>query len=382
MKTQFLTRRRLVLDQEVREPPLLAFGLTAMGLTLLLAACLLAIAGLPAFGYVWWAFALVAVILVGLVRRRQPVPEAPAPTGRQRWFRRLRGGARKLFIGMLTCWLGLILWSALCPGGPSPPPKADPALIRVITWNIHCGQDESPPWQRFDWPARKHALHAALAQARPGILCVQEARPGQVQFLEEALPGHDRVGCGREGQSGGEHCAIFYNRERFAELGSGTFWLAEPIDQPQAGWGLDVNRICTWARLRDQVSGRTLRVYNTHLYLTETPRLEAARLILAHVARGDPKDAVLLTADFNAWPGTPSRRHFAEGGLTDAAERAGFPVGKATFHFGYGLGVWCIDGILVDRHWQVCQHLILKVKPNNTFPSDHFALLADLALQE
>jgi hypothetical protein len=48
----------------------------------------------------------------------------------------------------------------------------------------------------------------------------------------------------------------------------------------------------------------------------------------------------------------------------------------------YGIGLWCIDGILVDRHWRVHNHLILDVKPTNTFPSDHFALLADLALLE
>ena len=32
----------------------------------------------------------------------------------------------------------------------------------MVTWNIHCGRDDGPPWERFDWPARKHALRAAL----------------------------------------------------------------------------------------------------------------------------------------------------------------------------------------------------------------------------
>src|SRR5208282_4319363 len=99
-----------------------------------------------------------------------------------------------------------------------------------------------------------------------------------------------------------------------------------------------------------------------------------------HLAAGDQTDAVLLTADFNASPSAPSRRLFTgtETGLEDSAERAGRPVGKPTFHMMYGIGLWCIDGILVDRHWRVPNHLILDVKPKNTFPSDHFALLADL----
>jgi endonuclease/exonuclease/phosphatase family metal-dependent hydrolase len=202
-----------------------------------------------------------------------------------------------------------------------------------------------------------------------------------VAFLDEVLPGHSRVGVGRDGPAGGEHCAIYFDRQRFAEIGGNTFWLEEPIDQPRAGSALSVKRICTWVRLRDRAGGRTLRVYNTHLYLTESPRLTAAQLILAHVAAGDHTDAVLLTADFNASPYAPSRRLFTapDTGLADSAERAGAPIGERTFQL-YGIGLWCIDGILVDAHWRVHNHLIVAVKPQNTFPSDHFAILADLEL--
>jgi endonuclease/exonuclease/phosphatase family metal-dependent hydrolase len=384
MNTGLLTRRRRVSDREVREPTLLAFALTVTGIAVLLGACAVGIVSLPAFGHVWWTFAAVAVILLGLARgrRRRTVPGPPPPTGRQRGFHLLLGLGRLLLLGVLAGWLALIAWSALCPGGPDPPAKADPALIRVVTWNIHCGQGEGPPWQRFDWPARRHALRAALDRAGPDILCVQEATPGQVAFLEGALPGHRRVGVGRDGpEAGGEHRAIFFDRRRFEEVGGDTFWLEEPTDRPRAGSALGVKRICTWVRLRDRAGGRTVRAYNAHLYLTEAPRLAAARLILAHVAAGERADAVLLTADFNAPPSAPSRRLFTEAGLADSAARAGKPAGVPTFQL-YGIGLRCLDGILVDAHWVVRDHLVLRVKPGNTFPSDHFGLLADLALPE
>jgi endonuclease/exonuclease/phosphatase family metal-dependent hydrolase len=381
MNTNLLMRTRMVLDQKVREPTLLGLALTVLGFACLLGVCALAMAGLPAFGHLGWTFAAAsavsALLLLGFHRRRTAGPAVP--TGRQRWLRHIRGWGRALLIGVLTSWLGLICWSTWCQGGPAPPPKADPALVRVVTWNIHCGQDEGPPWKQFDWPVRKHTLQAALNQARPDILCVQEATPAQVAFLEQALPGHQRFGVGRDdGKSRGEHCAVYVSRQRFEELDGGTFWLEEPTNQPRVG-PLGVKRICTWVRLRDRVTGQTLRVYNTHLYLTEGPRRKAAELILAHIAAGDPGEAVLLAGDFNAAPTTPSRRLFAKGGLGDSAEGAGKQAGQPTFQL-YGIGLWCLDGILVDRHWRVDHHRVLDVKPGNIFPSDHFAVLADLAL--
>jgi endonuclease/exonuclease/phosphatase family metal-dependent hydrolase len=349
------------------------------------AACVAGIVFLPAFGYIWWTFAAVAAILVCLVLsfRGRTQPDPKSPIRRRRWFHRLLILARLGFIGLLACWLGLTVWLVLCPSGPEPAPKTDPTLIRIITWNIHCGQDKGLPWKQFDWPHRKVALRTALEQAQPDILCVQEATPEQVSFLEGTLPGHSRVGVGRDGESAGEHCAIYFNRSRFTELGGNTFWLEEPTDQPGASSTLDAKRICTWVRLRDRADGRTVRVYNAHLYLWEAPRLKAAKMIVAHIADGDRADAVLLTADFNASPSAPSRQVFTgpETGLVDSAERARKPSGNPTFHL-YGIGLWCIDGILVDSNWLVNNHRILDVKPKNTFPSDHFGLLADLTLRE
>jgi endonuclease/exonuclease/phosphatase family metal-dependent hydrolase len=383
-----LIRRRRVLEQELCEPTLLMLALTVVAVVGLFGLCLAAVAFLPAYGHIWWTFTVVAVLLAwqvfSLIRKRKADTSTP-PTGRWRWFRRVVLSGRIVLIGVLGCWLGAIVWSAAAPGGRDPPPKTERALIRVVTWNIHCGQDEGSLWEQFNWPARKHALRMAVDQAQPDILCVQEARPAQVAFLEEALPRHRRVGVGRDdGKAGGEHSAVYFSRERFEELGGNTFWLEKPTDQPRPGsavlLGLNVKRICTWVRLHDRVSDRTIRVYNTHLYLSEPPRLAAVKLIQAHIAAGDPSDAVLLAADFNSTLGTPSRRLFGESGLIDSAERAGKPVGRPTFHYGYGIGLWCIDGILVDSHWQVHNHIVLDVKPLNTYPSDHFGLMGDLKL--
>jgi endonuclease/exonuclease/phosphatase family metal-dependent hydrolase len=339
-------------------------GLAVVAVGVLFLLCLTAVVALPAVGHGPWPLVVVAALLAGLL----------LGPGGPHWRR-----SRRLFAGLLGCWLALLSWAQLSRGGLPPAAKDGPELIRVVTWNVHCGQDDGPPWRRFDWPARKQALRVALAQARPDVLCVQEARPGQVAFLEQALPGHERVGVGREGQEGGEHCAIFFDRVRFERLDGGTFWLEGPGDAPRPGSAFAAQRICTWVRLRDRGSGRVVRLYNTHLPLTEGARREAARVILGRIAAGEPSDGVVVTADFNAPPSAFSRRLFTAAGLADSAALAGERPGQRTFHL-YGVPLRSLDAILVGPGGKVRRHLLLDGKPGNLFPSDHFGLLADLSL--
>jgi endonuclease/exonuclease/phosphatase family metal-dependent hydrolase len=339
-------------------------GLTIAAVSVLLLLCLTAVVALPAVAHGPWPLVIPAALSVVLLL---------GPGGTHlRHPRRLLGG-------VLGCWLGLLGWAQSCGGGSATAAKADPEFIRIVTWNIHCGQDGGPPWQRLDWPARKQALRVALGQAGPDILCVQEARPGQVAFLEQAMPGHERVGVGRDdGHGGGEHCAIFFDRARFECLDGGTFWLGEPLDMPRPGSAFAAKRICTWVRLRDRGSNRVVRLYNSHLPLTEGARRRAARILLGQVAAGAPSDVVVVTADFNAPPSAVSRRLFAEAGLADSAVLAGERPGMKTFHL-YGVPLRSLDGILVGSGGKVERHLALDIKPGNLFPSDHFGLLADLS---
>jgi endonuclease/exonuclease/phosphatase family metal-dependent hydrolase len=252
-------------------------------------------------------------------------------------------------------------------------------MIRVVTWNILRGQDGGAPWLRGGWSTRKEALASALAQAQPDILCVQEARPDQVAFLERILPAHRRVGVGRDdGASEGENCAIFFDRGRFEKLDTGTFWLEEPIDRP-AGWRLSgPKRICTWVRLRDLRTGRAFRVYNTHLYLTESSRQRAVGLILAQLASSERSEPVLFAGDFNATAKSPSRSLFSKVGLVSTATVA-HEASRPTYQF-YGIRLRSLDEILADSNWLVHNRQILDVKPGNRFPSDHFGVIVDVSL--
>ena len=195
------------------------------------------------------------------------------------------------------------------------------------------------------------------------------------------LPGHRRVGVGRDdGRSAGEHCAIFFD----ALAVPGSRW--RHVLAGRARRRTARRRPC-WARSGSAPGsgsatasdGRFLRIYNTHLYLTERARLQAVRLILARIDLGDPADAVLVTGDFNA----ASRRLPTGGsstttGLVSTAELAGVPTGRPDLSVlrnppaqpGRNPGR-SRAGASLDRR-------VLDVKPENTFPSDHFGVMADL----
>jgi endonuclease/exonuclease/phosphatase family metal-dependent hydrolase len=334
------------------------------------------------FGHRHWSFAVIAALWVCLMfgtRLRRPAMTSSHPGGSPGRSPRL---VRTVLIGAPACWLGLIAWSGLSPGGAMPSIKPDAEVVRVVTWNILCGSERGAPWSRHGWAVRKESLRSSLETTRPDILCVQEALPEQVESVARMLPGHRRVGVGRDdGRSSGEHCAIYFDSGRFQELNGGTFWLEEPIDEPPSTTVLGPKRICTWVRLRDERSGRCLRIYNLHLYLTESARLESVRLILDRIASGDSTDAVLVAGDFNATPDAPSRRLFDESGLSPSAELAGDSPRTPTYQF-YGIRFRSLDEILVNHGWRVVSRRVLDVKPGNTFPSDHFGVMADLILRD
>jgi endonuclease/exonuclease/phosphatase family metal-dependent hydrolase len=338
---------------------------------------------LQPFGHRQWTVITVAVPLFALVVRirRGRRLAAETPTRLEGIFGRSLWLGRSVLAGALACWLGLIAWSAMSPGGAIPPAKSNSVAIRVLTWNILHGTERGMRWTQYGWPVRQKAIETALAGTKPDILCVQEALDEQVRYLAELLPTHRRVGVGRDdGRAAGEHCSIFFDHTRFEELESGTFWLEEPADLPPGTeLRLGPKRICTWARLRDRQTGRAFRVYNTHQYLTERARLDAVAIILARIDLGDSSDGVLVAGDFNAPPDTRARRLFEAAGLISSAQLAGLSPGPPTYHF-YGIRLRRLDDILVNRSWRVVNQYVIDVKPDNTFPSDHFGVMADLII--
>lgn len=93
------------------------------------------------------------------------------------------------------------------------------------------------------------------------MMGVQEAMQDQLYYIDTECPRYARVGEDRDGGAeGGETMAVFYLRDRFELLDSGTFWISETPDNVSRGWDAACNRTVTWVELRDKSSGKEFSI--------------------------------------------------------------------------------------------------------------------------
>ena len=249
------------------------------------------------------------------------------------------------------------------------------------------------------------ALNAATIQRyTPDLIGFQEVHSGNLATYEEHLRGYQWTRGPTVDTDESDRCnPIFWRAGQFREVASGGFWLSETPDCRSVGWDAALVRGATWVRLVWDAHGLELLHLNTHLdHMGEEARAEASRLILRQVeGLADPGVPVILTGDFNCsapaesgWAPEPYRV-LMEGGFADtyltANERdSGLPN---TFHdfMGDSFVPWDpvltvrIDWILTrDRQGRLEADSCLIVRDHLSplYPSDHYPVLADLALAD
>jgi endonuclease/exonuclease/phosphatase family metal-dependent hydrolase len=273
----------------------------------------------------------------------------------------------------------------------------DERPIRVMSFNVRGSfRDRGTP---NAWDARA-ALNVETIQNRaPDVIGFQEVQSGNLETYEDVLPRYDHV-LGPNYGNGARPSfnAIFFDPERLRLLDSGGFWLSETPERYSSSWESRAVRSANWACFELSGAGPSLLHVNTHLdHVSKAARAGGSRLILREIAGllrlyGD-ETPVVVTGDFNCRPGTPTYRSFAEGGFVDTYVAAGDEDrdDAHTFHAfkgsGYrdarpGLGPRRIDWILLrDPRGRLrpASHEIVRDHAGETYPSDHYPVLADLA---
>jgi endonuclease/exonuclease/phosphatase family metal-dependent hydrolase len=268
----------------------------------------------------------------------------------------------------------LLLWAALLLPGFALAVEA-----RLMSYNIRY---DTPADGMDAWPKRKQAVAELLRKHAPDIFGLQEALPHQIAGLSLALPEYGWFGVGRDAGGTGEGVPVFYRKDRFTLLQSGTFWLSETPDQPSRGWDAALNRICSYGLFEEKPSRHRLWLINCHFdHAGQMAGIESTRLVLDMITRLNTDNSPLvLMGDFNAEPDSPPivllKQHLADSRDISRSQ----PTGPSGTFSGFSAGnavTRRIDYQFIAETDQVkvLGHEVLEDTVNGRYPSDHLPIL-------
>jgi endonuclease/exonuclease/phosphatase family metal-dependent hydrolase len=270
--------------------------------------------------------------------------------------------------------------------------RATPGSFTVMSFNIRHGDARDG---RHHWLRRREAAAAVIRTEAPDVVGLQEALPRQLDYLLSAIDGYTVIGRGRQEDGGGEQAAIMVRHSRFRIDTAATFWFSDsPHVAGSTHWGNRLPRTCTWARLVDRLTGDSLLCLNVHLDHRSRPsRTRSARLLIERARQHAQGLPVVVTGDFNAGERSRCVRVMTGGLDGDSTNvwtplvdtyRALYPATRftGTHHWfrGFRLGPK-IDYIFTSSSARILDARILRSRYEGRFPSDHFPIVTELAIQ-
>ena len=254
--------------------------------------------------------------------------------------------------------------------------------INIATYNLRLNTASDGP---NAWPQRVDAVKALVRYHEFDILGTQEGLPDQIADLD-TMPGFAHIGVGRDdGKNAGEHSAIYYRTARFDLEQHGDYWLSETPDKPGKGWDAKCcNRIASWAKFHDRVTGKRFFVFNVHFdHQGEVARRESAKLMLSKIKAIAGDALVICTGDFNSTPDTEQIQRMKTV-LRDAREiSAEPPYGPEGTFNDFKLDSALperIDYIFVGPKIEVLTYATLTDSVKARYPSDHLPVVARIRL--
>ncbi len=257
--------------------------------------------------------------------------------------------------------------------------------LNIMCFNIRY---DSPKDGQHAWPQRRDFVVEVLEKQQMDILCLQEVLYHQLKFIETKLPHYEVHGVGRKDAfRRGEFVPILYNKDRFAAVRSGHFWLSETPDQAGSkAWNANKPRMVSWVILCDYAQGehQHLLVLNTHFdHRSILARENSTNLLIEKIqslAIGMP---VVVCGDFNM----PSKHELHSRlcketvpSLNNAhKDYQGVAVG--TYHGFTGKSKaepGFIDWVLLSAAFSVEEANVLVLDKDGQYLSDHHPLTVKL----
>ncbi|MBK9292436.1 MAG: endonuclease/exonuclease/phosphatase family protein [Bacteroidetes bacterium] len=254
-----------------------------------------------------------------------------------------------------------------------------PQEFVALSWNIRL---DTPYDGANAWAYRKEGFCNHLKAVDADVYGFQEVLHNQLLDLKACLNGYNFVGVGRtDGKTAGEYSPLFYRAERFDCIESGTKWLSPAPDQPgSVGWDAALERIVTYARLVDRLSGDTLMVMNTHFdHVGQKAREQSALLLMSFWQQLAGKGPAVIMGDINSDIQNPAYQVFMGAGLEDARQVAGQQEAMQATYTGFDddpANDALIDFIFHSAHYCALAYQVQPVNHGGSYLSDHLPVVA------
>lgn len=264
---------------------------------------------------------------------------------------------------------------------PDPLPEATKTqAVTVMTYNVYVkGSGEKSPENRTD------EVVANIRKYSPDSFGLQEADEGWMERLPAELSEYAYVGIGRNSnEGGGEASPVFYKKDKYELLDSGTFWLSKNPEKATRSWDAMFKRICTYAILKDKQTGFTYAHFNAHFdHLGVIARLESVAVVATKVAEICDGIPVVFTGDLNDAEGGDMYNRVLDSGFKDTKYLAKTASDCGTYH-GYSdltAKENAIDFIFANAMVSdVESYTVDTEKINGIYPSDHHPVITKMTL--
>lgn len=245
--------------------------------------------------------------------------------------------------------------------------------MNVMTFNVLCAGNGENHWCR-----RQRLVRDIIKKYNPDTFGLQEAHYGWMKYICNAFRDtYSFVGVGKDdGGIKGEFSPVFYKKDKFKLLGKGDFWLSQAPQLPGLGWDAVENRTCSYAVLKDRLTGEKIVHFNTHLdHVGTTAMLEGAKLIIKKTEEFNDIP-IVVTGDFNVTPDSAVYGLFLASGFCDARSVAECTDDVNSFHW-YGKSSKMIDFIFIKNIAGVKSLRTVTDKIDGKLPSDHYPVVVE-----
>ncbi len=259
-------------------------------------------------------------------------------------------------------------------------PKEE-SVMRIMSFNIRCANVGKDTWED-----RIGIVSQTMLESEADSIGVQEATPQWMATLKETVgEKYAYVGVGRDdGDNEGEYSAVFYLKDKYTEVDSGTFWLSETPDKVSFGWDAACRRVCTWVVLENKETGEKYVHLNSHFdHIGITARKNSVDLILDKASQYSDLP-VVFTADMNVKQGSDNYNQFVESGvLKDTKKLAPDTMDYCTYHDtkpeNHKDDV--IDYVMINDNFKAVSYKVVTEGIEGRFVSDHYPVYADIVMK-